>query len=503
MVKVNFFILLVIVGLILPFLGFSQKKDKIELVQADVLEGRGKGLRVLRGNVIFRQDGSLLYSDSAYFYAKENALDAFGNVKIVQDDGGTITSRKLFYNGNTKLARFRDNVVLIDNESTVNTQALDYNMATKNAVYNDGATIFDPPNTLTSEKGVYNSEKKEFDFRRNVKIVNAEEDFTLYSDHLLYNTTTKIATFLAKTTIISKGDTIVAESGTYNTSSKVSDMAQSVIRSGEFEISGNKIVYNKQLDKGTVEGNVRMYNEKDNITILGNHAIHRGDLGYTKVFDDAVMISVTDGDSLFLSADTLVSIDKKNTTGEKKLIGNKNSKVFRTDLQAIADSLVYNFADSLISFYTSPILWNVGNQILADTIHIQMAFGHMDKMYLKENSFIISMDTLGNYNQVKGRDMEAWFRNDSITRVDVVGNSQCIYFVLEEDTVMSGMNKVLSSNIQMFFEENKVKTILFLKKPEGNFFPPHLIQEPDTRLKGFQWYSDRRPTRDQVVKQKL
>lgn len=500
MVKVKFFILLI--SLVLPFVGFAQKKDKLELVQADVLEGRGK-FRVLKGNVIFRQQGSLMYTDSAYFYPKENALDAFGNVRIVQDDGGTITSKKLFYNGNTKLAKFRNNVVLVDKNSTVTTQALDYNMATKNAVYNDGATIVDPPNTLTSDKGVYSSAKKEFDFQRNVKIVNVEEDFVLYSEHLLYNTTTKVATFLGKTTIISKGDTIVTESGTYNTASKVSDMKQSVIRSGEFEISGDKMIYNKQLDKGTVEGNVKMYNQKDNVTIYGNKAIHRGDLGYTKVFGDAVMINVTDGDSLFLSADTLVSIDKKATTGEKKLLAYKKSKVFRYDLQAIADSLVYNFADSLISLYEAPVLWSVGNQILADTIHIQLALGHLDKMYLKENSFIISKDTLENYNQVKGRDMEAWFKNDSITRVDVMGNSQCIYFVLEGDTAMSGMNKVLSSNMQMFFEANKVKTISFLKKPEGNFFPPHLIQEPDTRLKGFQWYSEERPTRDQVVKQKL
>ncbi len=488
--------------IVAPFFCFGQK-DKIELVQADVLEGREKGLRVLKGNVIFKQDGALMYTDSAYFYPKKNALDAFGNVRIVQPDSSVITSSKLFYNGNTKMARFRENVVLIDDNSTVKTNALDYNMADKTAVYNDGATILDPPNTLTSVKGRYDSNTRIFNFRENVKVVNPEDDFILYSQHLLYNSETKIATFLGPSTIISKGDTIQAESGNYNTATKESDMDKSIILSGAYEISGDNIIYNKTLDRGTLKGNVRMYSKEDDITIYGNDAIHRGDLGFTKVFGDALMVKVSDGDTLFLNADTLVSIDKKQTTGEKKLLAYYNSKVFKKDFQAVADSLVYNFADSLISFFEQPVLWNIDNQILGDTIHVQMAHGHIDMMHIRQNSFIISQDELTHYNQVKGRDIDAWFLNDSIRRVDVIGNAQSIYFVLEGDTALTGMNKVISSNMKMFFENNKVKTISFLKNPEGSFIPPQLIQEPDTRLKGFKWWYERRPDREQVVKQKL
>lgn len=494
----NIFILILF---LLPFLGYSQK-DKLELVQADVLEGRGK-VRVLKGNVIFKQDGSLMYTDSAYFYPRKNALDAFGKVRIVQPEGATITSRKLFYNGNTKLAKFRGNVVLVDKTLTVTTDALDYNMDSKQAVYNNGATIVDPPNTLKSRLGNYDANSKVFDFKENVKVENVEEDFTLYSQHLLYNSETKIATFLGPSTIISKGDTIFAESGTYNTTSKVSTSQNSQIISGDYVISGDQIKYNKLADRGEIKGNVVMFSERDSVEIRGNESIHRGDLGYTKVFGDAVMIQISNGDSLFLNADTLVSVDKKETTGEKKLLAYYNSKVYKKDLQAVADSIVYDFKDSVISFYTQPVIWSVENQILADTIFVHLVNNQLDKMYLRRQSFLISQDTLKNFNQVKGRDMEAWFKNDSIRRVDVNGNSQCIYFVLEGDTVLTGMNKVISSDMRMLFEENKVKTISFLKQPEGAFFPPHLIQEPDTRLKGFKWWYERRPSKDQVFKHKL
>jgi len=490
--------------LFLPQALFGQKKkDKIQLLRADILIGRGK-LRVLKGNVLFKQDETLMYTDSAYFYPKENALDAFGNVRIVQPDGSTITSRKLFYNGDTRLAKFRNKVILKNKTSTVYTEALDYNLADKTAQYANGATILNPPNTLTSKHGFFDSNTSTFDFKEDVKVVNPEDSFTIFSEHLLYNTDTKVATFLSPSTIITKGDTVHAQSGTYNTTSNQTVLASSKIISGDYIISGNTIDYNKVTDRGTVTGNVKMTSSKDSIIILGDKAIHRGDLGFTKVFGNAVMIKANaGGDTLYLSADTLVSVDKEKTTGEKKLLAYFNSKIFKEGLQAITDSLVYDFGDSSIYFYKKPVLWNQANQISADSIRIQLANGQIDKMYLNENCFLISEDSLKNFNQVKGRNMVAYFVDDTLRKVTVDGNSESIYFALEGDTALTGMNKVEASNMLILFKNNELSTISFIKNPEGVFTPPHLILKPDTQLKGFKWLIERRPTKAEVLKQKM
>lgn len=493
---------LIIGFLFLSFFALGQRKQKIRLERADVLEGRGK-VRVLKGNVVFSQDGSTMYTDSAYFYPRENALDAFGHVRIVQNDGSVITSDKLFYNGNTKLAKFRENVVLKDKNSTVYTDALDYNLGNKTADYENGARILDPPNTLTSQKGHYDAQKDLFDFRINVKVLNLRDSFTLYSEHMLYNTDTKVSTVLGPSTIITKGDTILTDSGQYNTVSGQSIFQNATIQSGTYVMAGDKIDYNKQTDRGIVTGHVRMFSEKEQVTILGNKAIHRGDLGYTKVFGDAVMVKPTSGgDSLYVAGDTLISIDQEKPK-VKQLIAYPHAKVYKKDLQSVADSLIYNFADSMIYLYDEPVMWNKENQITADTIKIQLANDKLDKMYLLLNSFIISKDTLGNYNQVKGKNMTGWFRDDTLRKVDVKGNGESIYFVLEGDTALSGMNKVESSDIIIFFKDNKVSTITFINKPEGVFIPPHLLEEPEKRLKGFVWWGNRRPTRAQVLRQKL
>ena len=89
--------------------------------------------------------------------------------------------------------------------------------------------------------------------------------------------------------------------------------------------------------------------------------------------------------------------------------------------------------------------------------------------------------------------MTAHFKDEGIYRVDVDGNGESIYFALEDDSITTGMNKVLCSNMVIRLEDNKVKTISFLTKPDGKFTPPHEIQEPETRLKGFVWKGKERP----------
>jgi lipopolysaccharide export system protein LptA len=85
-------------------------------------------------------------------------------------------------------------------------------------------------------------------------------------------------------------------------------------------------------------------------------------------------------------------------------------KIFKSDLQGKCDSLVYNYTDSTIYFYRDPVLWNERSQLTADTINIQLANNKINRMYLRTNSFVISQDTLLQYNQVKGRQMTAFFK---------------------------------------------------------------------------------------------
>jgi lipopolysaccharide export system protein LptA len=482
---------------------YAQKKDKIKLDHANELEGdkrNGEKVNILRGNVAFSQKGAKMYCDSAYQYKKRNSIDAFGNVKVNQGDSITLTGNTLNYNGDTKIAIVKGNVVLKDKKMTLTTDALNYDMKNKLASYTTGGKVRDENNTLTSEIGNYSTETKTLYFKKNVKVINTKQDFSLSGDTLEYNTLSKMITYRGPTTIINKEGTITSNYGYYNTidsSSVIQD--QSKVKSGNFLLTADNMKYNGKTKPGVASGNVVMVSEKDNIIIEGDKAYYWESTGLSKIFGHPLMKSISGKDTLFLTADTLISIDVPGKN-QRKLYAYNNTKIFRKDLQGKCDSLVYNFSDSTIYFFNDPVLWNGGNQIFADSINIQLANKQISRMNMNINSFIISKDSLRNFNQIKGRRMTALFHDNSISRVDVNGNGESIYFALENDSALVGMNKVACSDITIGFLNEALNTISFIKSPDAQFIPPHELQEPDRRLKGFAWREKERPTRVMVLR---
>ena len=105
--------------------------DKVYLENSDELtfdKEQSADYRVLRGNVIFRKDSMYMYCDSAYFYEKDNSLDAFGNVRMEQGDTLFIYGDVLYYSGNEQIARLRNNVRMENRDVTLFTDSLNYEM---------------------------------------------------------------------------------------------------------------------------------------------------------------------------------------------------------------------------------------------------------------------------------------------------------------------------------------------------------------------------------------
>jgi len=250
-----------------------------------------------------------------------------------------------------------------------------------------------------------------------------------------------------------------------------------------------------------VRGNVVMTSKKENLIIYGQASDYFRDKGMTKVYDRAFVAKVTeDNDTLYMSADTLVSVDS-NDPAKKRILAYHNVKIYKRDLQGIADSLEYRASDSTIYFYNDPVLWTQGNQLTADSISMLIEHNTISKMFLLDNAFVISQDTLMNFNQIKGREMTAEFADSKINKVIVQGNGESIYFALDEkDQAFMGMNKIICSNITIRFKDGRVNNLSFYVKPEASFIPPHELKKEEKTLKGFSWRADNKPAREDVVK---
>lgn len=138
--------------------------------------------------------------------------------------------------------------------------------------------------------------------------------------------------------------------------------------------------------------------------------------------------------------------------------------------------------------------------MVGDTITVQMRNNQIDQLQLRTNAFVISQDTIKNFNQVKGRQIRALFEEGELQRINVDGNGESIYFVLDEaEHFLVGMNRMTCGNMQMNFKEQQLDHINFYQKPEGKFIPPHELQEPDKRLSGFNWRGEERPSKESVL----
>jgi lipopolysaccharide export system protein LptA len=491
---------------------YAQNGDRIEIVEPapEYLEGvvlKGKQIRKLIGHVNLRQNNTTIACDSAYQNISDNSLEAFGNVHIVQGDTINLTGDRATYAGGSKMAKAFGNVVLTDRQKTITTEQLDYDMKTSTAFYPDKGKIVDDQNTLTSKRGYYNTKTKIFAFRKDVEVVSPES--RVYSDSLQYDSNTKKVFFESFTKIVNKDGTLTAKSGEYDTQKQTSIFyGRSSVQDEKYILTGNKLFYDKKNDTGVAEGEVELFAKEDKTTIYGDIGQYNGKTGVSKVYGRPLMKSIADQDTFYLTADTLVSVNNK-LKGEKRTFAFPKAKIFKSDLQGKCDSLVYNLADSTIYFFRDPVMWNKENQLLADTIYIQLNNRKIDKLFMRTNAFVISQDTLNNFNQVKGRNMVAQFKDSQIQQVNVNGNGESLYFALDDKKKdITGMNRIECGKMTLRFVKNKasqkneLNNIAFLTKPDAIFYPPHEIETPARKLKGFRWREKEKPTREQVLLRK-
>jgi lipopolysaccharide export system protein LptA len=507
-------IVLFAILLITPFLAFSQKK--IKLIHADSLKGSmrdGKRYDKLLGHVAFVQNTTNIFCDSAYFFRADNRLEAFGHVHIT-DDSVDITSLQLEYDGTKKIAHLRKNVVFEKLKiAKLYTDYLDYYRIQNEARYFNGGKLVDTTNVLTSKKGYYDVRSNLASFKK--EVVGVNPDYTLTSDTLQYNSKTRMVYFRDFTTLKDKeGKTAYYQNGVYDTRKKISSLTNGEMESPTYRIKGDLYFIDDVKKFYKVKGHVAMTSKAEALTIFGDDGFYDRKNGISKVYGNAYIAKVMDNsDTLFLSADTLVSIENADPK-KKRLLAYHNVKIFKTDMQGIADSLVYKSADSTLYFYRDPVLWSDENQMTADSIHMLLKNRNISRIYMVSNSFVVSQDSLLDFNQIKGRKMTTYFENKAIHHVIVEGNGESIYHALEEKkikkdsmllkiTFLAGMNKIICSNMRINFKAGKVNSINFYVKPDASFFPPQDIKEADRKLKGFIWRGSDRPKKKDVVKRGL
>ena len=480
-------------SLALPAPADTVRKTKVYLEHANTLsfdQAQNPDAQVLVGEVCFRHDSSYMYCDSADFFEKSNSLEAFSHVRMEQGDTLFVYGDYLHYNGDTQIAHLRDNVRMENGQVTLFTDSLNYERISNIGYYFEGGMIVDSLNQLSSFYGQYSPATKLAIFNDSVRLENP--DFTLYSDTLHYQTDTKLATILGPSVIVSDSGTVRTSLGWYDTEqNKALLLDRSTIESGNRILSGDSIAYDRNSGFGEVFGNMCLQDTLQQVMLEGQYGFYNEKTEYAFATDSARFLEYSQGDTLYLHADTLQMETVDPDTREVKAF--HGVRFFRTDLQGVCDSMLFNTRDSVLYLFTEPVVWNEQYQLYGDTILIYLNDSTIDFAHVRQFAFAIQQVDSVSFNQLKGTDLKAYFDGKSVRQIDVSGNAESIFYPLENDGSMVGMNQTQSGYLSIWVKENKLERLKIWPNPEGTMTPIPDLRPEQKLLKDFYWFDYLRP----------
>ena len=442
--------------------------------------------------VQFEHQGADLWCDVAVFYAKENKLTAIGNVRMQQGDSILMNSGKLDYDGETRLARAWEKVDLTDGQMTLTTDTLYFDREKQVSYYRHGGKVVDSANVLTSIIGNYFMELKKVQFRDSVHIDNPE--YTIDSEQLDYYRISKNAYMYGPSTIIGEDYTIYCERGFYDTKIEQGyGVKNTRIDYSNRIIEGDSVYFDKATSFASATNNIQVTDTINNGRIRAHYAEVFKEKDSVFATKRAVAVSLVQQDSLYVHGDTLLVTGPPEA---RMLRAFRNAKFFKKDLSGKCDSIHSAEKTGITQLIRNPIMWNVDNQMTGDSIHLisNSETEELDSLKVIDNAFVIAFDTIGKqgYNQAKGKDLFGKFLDNELKIIDLVKNTEVIYYMYNDKDELIGIDKTICSKIRMFMANNDIEEITFFVNPDGDVFPEKDLPMDSRKLKGFIWRGDER-----------
>ncbi len=484
--------------------GESKKKGyRVEILNAKSLKrGRTNDHQKLVGSVILRQGSVKLFCDSAEINQLNHDFAAWGKVFINKGDSIKAWGDSLLYDGVEEKARLIGNAKLVEGPTNLTTNVLFMDQKNDLFYYLQPGIIVSDSTTITSNKGFYYTSSSMINLQDSVVVKSPQ--YTIKADSLDYYSNSKRAVFKGPTNIFLDKDEIYCEGGMYDSNKKIAEFTKNaVIKSEENTLRADSIFTDQNSEISKAYDNVVLVDTINQVEINGHYGFFNKKKNLTTVSDSALLIQFMDQDTLYIHGDTIRGLE--DLLQQKSFYVYKGVRMFKNDIQTVCDSLSYSFSDSLIRMMQNPILWSGSNQLTGDTISIFTYDNSLKKMYINGNSMIVSeVDSAFDfYDQIKGKNMVGYFANNDLSKMMVNGNGQTLYYAQEEDSTFTGVNVAECSNIKIAFTENEIDKIVFLKKPEATFFPLKKFPVDQSKMEGFNWYLDQRPTSQMDVFRKV
>ncbi len=297
-----------------------------------------------------------------------------------------------------------------------------------------------------------------------------------------------------------------SERGVYYANDQRAVFSQDVVLQDSLNVVlADSLVYFRRDARSVIVGKVRILNAADNVRIKGGYAEHFNARNYSFIQEDPVMIKIDSTSQGTVDTLTIRALRMDSFRSDKdsvpRIVIKDSVRIRRGELAAKSINAVYRLKDQKIILYGRPIVWYEGSQLTGDSIVVQLKEqnkkNRIDKVFIYRNAFLVSKDSLDKsgkkFSQVSGNDMVITFDSTSkILRADVYKQALSLYYAYD-GTKPRGANVSSGDGLSIFFEDNRVKKIIFRGDVEGEQYPERLLGRKDLNLPGFQWRISEKP----------
>lgn len=484
----------------------------------------------LFGEVAFDSRGQQLFTDQLNYDLNTKVATYFTGATLT--NGSTqLTSKRGYFYTETDEAYFKDSVVVIDPEFNLRSDTLLFNTKTQVATFLGPTLVGNDSTKIYCEAGFYNTANETAEFRQNAQFVRGEQEavgdiirydgvtntYTLagnasfkendrqaQADTIQYNEATEETILIGNATYQDSTQSIAAQKIIYDQKKDVySTRGRSFISDPPQILQADQVDFDNETGLGIASGNVIWQDTSQELTIKCQLAEYDRVTDYLKASGGRpLLITKIEDDSLYLASDTLLAISRQDTIlvdslqqidTSRTLYAYYDVRIYKTDLQAICDSLIYSTKDSLFRFFEEPLIWSDTSQFSADTVTLQLKDDKLDQIFLYNKSFIVNSPDEKFFNQIKGKNITATFLESELRRMLVEGNAESVYYAQDENKAYVGVNKTICSEMLLYFGNNTVEKISFFAEPTARLEPMKQANHEELKLEGFQWIVDRRP----------
>jgi lipopolysaccharide export system protein LptA len=427
MIKFSFLLFFLVISSISLF---PQNEDERITVIGDSLVGKvvnGESVREVVGNVRLNQGNVTITCNRAIQYIARNEAELIGNV-IAKQDSLTLQTEIGYYFGNLKKTKSTSGIILDDTKVV-----------------------------LSADSGEYFFDQAKAYFQTNVKLVDSLT--TLIADELTY---------------YREEDKSIA-TGNVN----ISDLSNIII--------SDTLTHFRNKKFSIADGNVSISNIKDNLTIFGNHLEDDGELKYTLIDKNPILLQVdttfTKNDSLqtSISIDTLMiksEVMESFRSGTNVFKATDSVKILRGGFASVNDlTTYYRDQEKIITAKINedasrPVLWYENSQLMGDSITIFLEEGQIKNLTVDYNSFMLSQNKTFKlrFNQTSSDSVHLYFLENRLQRAEFAGKVQSIYFLLDNDEP-NGLTKSTAHTAVIVFKENEIDQVRLYGSPTSEYYP--------------------------------